>query len=250
MRWASVALVSALLFGCGSAAEPREPNTAANVDSDADGQEEPETSDDRSEETNAAADSVPRKCRKKNKKRCLPPKRWVARLCNDVYPDVALHMFQAKTPWRRLYMLQNAEPFNASGGASLMGEKLQRGEEVIALRRRKPKDGVQMSDTSGYDVLRWNGACSTIHDGEFTTRKPEDIGHARVEWRELSLEVRQALEADPEIQRAYEARRKACRGRVLGVVSADCERYDREFVDVVVRYVRSGGKLPAPQKVP
>ena len=190
-----------------------------------------------------------RKCKRK-KAQCLPPRTWVNRLCNDVYPDVALHMFGPKTPWRRLYMLADAEAFNASGGASLIGDKMRRGEEVIALRRRKTKEGVSVSDSSGYDVLRWNGACATIHDGEFATEPPANVGHARVEWRELGLPLRQKLEAQPEIQEIYEARRKACRGKTIGVVSAECEQNDQALVDEVVRYVRGGGKLPAPAKAP
>lgn len=190
-----------------------------------------------------------RKCTRKRAS-CLPPKNWVNRLCNDVYPDVALHMFGPKTPWRRLYMLADADAFNASGGASLIGDKMRRGEEVIALRRRKTKEGVTVSDSSGYDVLRWNGACATIHDGDFATEPPSELGHARVEWRELGLPLRQKLEAQPAIQEIYEARRKACRGRTIGVVSAECEQNDQRLVDEVVRYVRSGGKLPAPTKAP
>src|SRR4051812_46774770 len=66
----------------------------------------------------------------RGKRECVPPPGWVKRLCDDVYPDVALNMFKPGTRWKRLYMLARAEPFNASGGASLLGDKLERGEEV------------------------------------------------------------------------------------------------------------------------
>src|SRR3954471_21368033 len=72
----------------------------------------------------------------RGKRECVPPPGWVQRLCEDVYPDVALNMFKPGTRWKRLYMLARAEPFNASGGASLLGDKLERGEEVLALKRR------------------------------------------------------------------------------------------------------------------
>ena len=90
--------------------------------------------------------AIPRRCGRK-KGECLPPSRWVKRLCEDVYPDVALHMFRPGTPWKRLYMLARAEAFNASGGVSLIGEKLEPGEEVIALRRRKNGGQFQVGDT-------------------------------------------------------------------------------------------------------
>jgi hypothetical protein len=77
--------------------------------------------------TKPAPPPFPRRCASK-KGECLPPPEWVAKLCEDVYPDLALHLFAARTPWKRLYMAARAEPFNASGGASLMGEMMQPGE--------------------------------------------------------------------------------------------------------------------------
>jgi hypothetical protein len=147
-------------------------------------------------------------------------------------------------------MLHNAEPFNASGGASLLGEKMRRGEEVIALRRRNARTGVQVSDIAGWDVLRWNGACASIHDGEFTTEPPRTLGAARIEWRALGLESRLAFEADPTFQELYEARRRSCKGISVGRVSADCEDYDKKLAEEVVRQVRAGAKLPTPKKIP
>ncbi len=180
----------------------------------------------------------------------MPPPGWVRRLCSDVYPEVALHMFRPGTPWKRLYMKANAEPYNASGGASLLGDKLRRGEEVIALHRRAGDSGIQVGDTAGYDILRWNGACATIHDGDFSEEPLRNVVYSKVEWRRLALPVRNLLEAQPDISAAYEARRKACKGQSIGIVAADCERYDQELMDEIVRYVREGGKLPAPTRMP
>ena len=192
---------------------------------------------------------LPASCAKK-KWPCVPPAKWVAKLCEDVYPDVALHMFGPRSPWQRFYMLKNADPFNASGGASLMGDKMRRGEEVIALRRHNAGGGMSTSDIGGYDVLRWNGACATVHDGEFQIRPLSELGHAHLEWREIGLPLRQALEADPDVNATYEEKRRQCKGVSLGRVSADCEDYVKKLVDEVVRYVRDGGKLPKPAKAP
>jgi hypothetical protein len=195
---------------------------------------------------------LPKRCArgKKHRKECVPPPGWVKRLCEDVYPDVALHMFSPGTPWKRLYMVARAEPFNASGGASLLGDKLERGEEVIALRRRSNDGSFQVGDIAGYDVLRWNGACSTIHDGDFASDRPSRVVQSKVEWRRLGLPLRQQLEAQPAISAAYEARRKSCKGHSIGMVSDDCEENDKLLMEEVVRYIQSGPKLPPAAKLP
>jgi len=154
-------------------------------------------------------------------------------LCDDVYPDVALAMFKAGTR-----------------GASLLGDKMERGEEVIALKRRDNQGEFQVGDNAGYDVLRWNGACATIHDGDFSREPPREILHSKIEWRRLGLDLRKALEAEPSIASAQEARRKACKGRSFGEVSRDCEVFDGRFIDEIVRYVQNGGALPPPTRQP
>ncbi len=191
----------------------------------------------------------PRRCASP-KGDCLPPADWAKKLCDDIYPDLALHLFSARTPWQRLYMTARAEPFNASGGMSLMGDKMEPGEEVIALRRRDNDGSFQVGDTAGYDVLRWNGACATIHDGDFSEDEPGRVRHAPIDWRRLSLETRLALEADPTIGAIYEARGQKCKGKSVGQVSAECEEYDGKLRDAVVQKVRSGVKMPKPSKVP
>jgi len=177
---------------------------------------------------------------------CLPPPPWVHKLCDGVHPDVAIYFFHAGTPWQRFYMLARAKPYNASGGVSLLGEQLEYGEEVIALRRRDNQSGIQINDNAGYDVLRWNGACVTIHDGEFTTSEPRRKGHSRVEWRYLSDNLQSALSADPAITASSRDRRRSCQGATLGIVSQECVDSDRRLIDDIVRFVRTCRTLPEP----
>ncbi|HYJ10289.1 MAG TPA: hypothetical protein VEX18_14800 [Polyangiaceae bacterium] len=241
-----VSLVLGLTLGCGSAGSQGQAQSAASTASDE--KAEPAVP------VKGAAPRIPRRCAKGSKHRgeCLPPPGWVKRLCDDVYPDVALHMFSPGTPWKRLYMLARADPFNASGGASLLGDKLERGEEVIALKRRQQNEGgIQVGeDNAGYDVLRWNGACATIHDGDYAEDRPSRIVQSKIEWRRLSLPLRQALEAQPDISAAYEARRKSCKGRNFGRVEGDCETNDRLLMQEIVRYIQSGPELPAATRMP
>lgn len=242
MRTIISCLILGLLTACGSSVSNGEPESAAD---EANGQEV------------ASAEKkphIPTHCAKGRKHRgeCVPPPGWVKRLCDDVYPDVALHMFEPGTPWKRLYMLARAEPFNASGGSSLLGDKLERGEEVIALKRRSENEGeIQVGDNNaGYDVLRWNGACATIHDGDYAERRPSRIVQSKVEWRRLGVPLRQHLEAQPAIAAAYEARRKSCHGFSMGNVSGDCESNDKLLMDEVVRYIQTGPTLPEASRLP
>ena len=242
MRFVAL-VICCVAFGCGSAEEPPAKHAEKPV-----AKKQAKVIEEEPVQVEKQK-VLPWRC-KKSKPPCMPPPTFVKRLCQDVYPDVALHMFKPGTPWRRFYMLHNAEPFNASGGASLMGEKMRRGEEVIALLRRNPRSGVQVSDIAGWDVLRWNGACATIHDGEFSTDAPSDVKHARVDWRSLGLEQRQALEAEPSFQEIYEARRKSCKGISVGRVTAECEENDKLMAEEIVRHVRNGIALPKPKKIP
>ena len=229
-----------LCVSCGSSGTPpaEHPEVASN---------DPSSSASPSSKSKARA--LPDHCAR-GKHECVPPPGWVQRLCEDVYPDVALNMFKPGTRWKRLYMLARAEPFNASGGASLLGDKLERGEEVIALKRRDNNGDMQVGDNAGYDVLRWNGACATIHDGDFSRTPPREIMHSKIEWRRLGLDLRKALEVQPEISKAQAMRRKACHGFSIGEVTKDCEVYDRAFSDEIIRYVASGGAIPSPSRLP
>jgi hypothetical protein len=189
---------------------------------------------------------------------CVPPSPWVSKLCNGVYPEVALHMFRKGTPWTRLFSKARAPAFNtASGSPSLSDEKVDMHEELIALRRNDDGRGMragemQMGEIAGYDVLRWNGSCVTLHDGEFSTKPPRRgrVAHSRIEWRWLSDPIRSALQTDGDVHEAYLARRKECRGATMGTVSKECVKQDNQLVDAIVAYVRSGGDLPEPSEHP
>jgi hypothetical protein len=122
---------------------------------------------------------------------------------------------------------------------------------MIALRRNTDGRGstageISVGDTAGYDLLRWNGSCVTMHDGEFSTKAPRRREHARVEWRWLGDEVRTALQSDYNVKEAFVARRKECKGATIGQVSKKCVQRDQSLVSAIVDYVRAGGELPAP----
>jgi hypothetical protein len=184
---------------------------------------------------------------------CLPPSKWVDKLCSDVHPEVALHMFRGGSPWKRVYARQRAPAFNGAGGPSVSDERVEKGEELIALRRNSDGRGssageMTIGDTAGYDLLRWNGSCVTMHDGEYSTRAPRRREHARVEWRWLGDPIRSALTSNGTVKDAYVARRKECKGVTFGSVSKKCVEREDSLVAAIVDYVRSGGQLPEPSE--
>jgi hypothetical protein len=162
-------------------------------------------------------------------------------------------MFRGGSPWKRLYSRAIAPAFNGAGGPSLSEERVMKGEELIALRRNsdaKPSTAgeMSMSETAGYDLLRWNGSCVTLHDGEFSSKTPRRRLHARVDWRALGDELQSALRADELISHAYTERRKECHGVTLGSVSRKCVEQEDSLVSAIVEYVRNGGPLPEPSE--
>lgn len=181
---------------------------------------------------------------------CLPPSSWVDKLCSGVHPEVALHMFRGGSPWERMYSRHRAPAYNGAGDRSLSDERVESGEELIALRRNDDTELGQMSvgDTAGYDFLRWNGSCVTLQDGEYSRKPPRRRQHARVEWKWLGDAVLNALTNDGTVKEAYVARRKECKGATLGRVTKKCVERESSLVTAIVDYVRSGGPLPQPSE--
>jgi hypothetical protein len=245
--WGSILILGAVGFlgtgflstvGCGSgeAAPARTPADEVDL---APSHEEPE------------ALSLLPNCKPAGDGECLPPSPWVDKLCNGVHPEVALHMFRGGSPWKRLYSRARAPAYNGAGGPSLSDERVEKGEELIALRRNSDGRGstageISIGDTAGYDLLRWNGSCVTMHDGEYSPKTPRRRQHARVEWRWLGDEVRSALQTDGNVKQAFVARRKECKGATLGQVSKKCVEREDSLVAAIVDYVRAGGPLPEP----
>lgn len=194
-----------------------------------------------------SASVVPDHCAE-DENECLPPEPWVRKLCNGVHADVALQMFRGGSRWQRMYSRAIAPAFNGAGGPSLADENVGMNEELIALQRHGAAEtrDIEVGNTMGYDMLRWNGSCVTLHDGEFSPKAPRRSTHSRVEWRWLGNDVRTALRDDEVVHDAYLARRKECRGSAMGSVTKACQTLDSSLVDAIVDYVREGGEVPSP----
>ncbi len=212
------------------------------------GAQRAESADDAATRARRARDAatlgVPEQCTKEEAP-CLPPLEWAERLCQDVYPDVALYMFRRGTPWSRYYMRTGLNAVN--GWGPTVHEDLVLAEEVIVINHRLNQASFQVEGSGGtYDVLRWNGACVTLDVNEVSRRAPRSPRHSAVNWRFLSDEMQQALRKDPKVVATYRARRKECRGVTMGEVTRRCQELDQRLGDVIAEYVRKTPELPPP----
>jgi hypothetical protein len=197
-----------------------------------------------------AAGTIPTECAKPGKL-CLPAAEFTKRLCEGSYPSIALYLFGNGLPFRHGYLTRKTQAWNAEGGAS-DNSYLEFDEEVLLLAARSADNGgMQVSGAGGsYEALRWNGTCVTLAKEEVTLEKPPAPKAAKVEWRFLDDNVQAALREDQSINTAVRTRRKECKGAVSGDVSLACVKADDRETEVVVDYLRKGGKVPVPTKLP
>ena len=148
-------------------------------------------------------------------------------------------------------MTRRTQAGNASGGKTLEGW-LEFDEEVLILKMRKaPAGGMQVSGASeSYDALRWDGSCVTLTGEEVTKSVPPSPKHAFVTWRFLDDNIQEALKEDSKVLAAYRERGKECKGQNQGEVSKGCVKANNLLSAAVVEWVRHGGKLPVPTKLP
>jgi len=188
----------------------------------------------------------------KDLKLCLPEKAYAKKLCGGIYPEVALGLFGKGTPWTRVYLAGDVEAWNASGGLTHRA-KLAFDEEVIVLGKHGAGAGggiVMTGAQSSYDVLRWDGTCVSVMEGELTTKKPPAPKPAEVPFSRLEETTRRALLATPKVKASYEAIGKACSSVSTPAEKKACEKADRAFSQAIVDAVRTGAPLPSPARRP
>jgi hypothetical protein len=180
----------------------------------------------------------------------MPPVKWAEKLCaTGVFQDLALYMFRAGTPWTRFYMRSGLNAVN--GWGPTVDEDLVSQEEVIPINYRRQSEMFAVEGSLGtFDVLRWNGSCVTLDVGEVTSDEPRRPRHSRVEWKELSESMQNALLEDEDVHGVFSARRRECKGASIGRVTKDCEVLDGKLVDVIAEHVRHVRILPEPSVSP
>jgi hypothetical protein len=177
----------------------------------------------------------------------MPGIRFADRACQSSHPELGLALFSKGSPWARLYLRGDVDGWNAEGGGSSRA-RLLFDEEVVVLKRRATggSQGVVVGGSGGYQVMRWDGNCYSLDEGEVTRQRPPRPKHSPIPWTLLGDETRKALLAEPKVVTAYAARGKECKGATMGEVSLACEKADAAFSDAIVVAVRAGVALPPP----
>ncbi|MBX3231324.1 MAG: hypothetical protein KIT84_10300 [Labilithrix sp.] len=178
---------------------------------------------------------------------CLPPGTFVKKLCTVPYPDMALTMFAKGTPWTRVWLAGDVEAWNASGGFTSRTQ-LAFDEEVIVLSRHSAPSagGVVMSGNTSFDVLRWDGSCVSVLEGELTLRRPpQPKPAAKMPWTRLEEATKRALLTTPKVKSTRDALEKACASDKVA-----CDRAEKDFGAAIAQSVRAGTPLPVPTRRP
>jgi hypothetical protein len=183
---------------------------------------------------------------------CLPSRDFVRRLCQGAFTGVAFHLLEKRSPFSRGYIrVREVQAVNALGGPS-SDAKLLFGEEVLILTHTG--DGasgqMQVSGMGGYDVLRWDGTCANLADGELALHPPITPRAAPLEWRYIDENIQEALLRDETIHGARQEQRKHCHGVTLGTRSAACVKADDQLNARIILTLRGGLELPPPASLP
>jgi hypothetical protein len=176
----------------------------------------------------------------------------VKKLCLDAYTGVALRLFHASSPFTRGYVRsREVKAVNTQGGPS-SDQSLRFEEEVLILAHSGGPGANEMvvSGMGGYEVLRWDGTCATLGDGELGTRAPRSPGHAPLAWKYIDTNLQSALLQHEEVAAARRQHRKHCHGVSLGRISAECAKAEAELSQSVVDAVHAGIDLPTPERMP
>lgn len=247
----SLSLCLVLSFGCG-AAQPAVAPAAENEPKAAPAAEDgsPREADAAPAPREAGAEAgVPTECFKSGAV-CSPDPKFVKRLCNGKSPSVGLYLF-SNPKWTRGYLTRRTKAWNASGGASDNGW-VEFDEEVLILYARvADAGGMQVSGAGGsYDALRWDGSCVTLQSEEVTMSKAPSPKYPPIDFRFLDDDTQEALRKDEKVNKAWQERRKECKGATSGEVSLKCVKADEGLTKTVIAFVRGGGSIPEPKKLP
>ncbi len=200
-------------------------------------------------EASGTGEGVPTKCFKAGAT-CSPDPKFVKRLCNGKYPSLGLYLF-SNPAWTRGYLTRRTQAWNASGGASDSGW-VEFDEEVLILYARvADAGGMQVSGAGGsYDALRWDGSCVTLQSEEVTMSKAPAPKYPAIDFRYLDDDTQEALRKDEKVNKAWQARRTECKGATSGDVSLKCVKADEGLTKTLIAFVRGGGSIPEPKKLP
>lgn len=236
----------------GSKTEAAAPETPANAEANKPASEASAV-DEADPQESSGPMSIPTECHKGSDP-CTADPRWVRRLCSDVYPAVALYLFQSSSPFTRGYIsARQVRAVNASGGVTSGEEWLEFDEEVILLHHRAPStDGIQVSGAGdSYEAMRIDGSCVSLGGDEVRTNVPPQPKYVKIPWRYIGEDMQDYLRSLPSVKDAYIERRTECKGAFSGTVTDKCIKKDKALNRAIIEALKSSEtSLPEPQKRP
>jgi hypothetical protein len=90
----------------------------------------------------------------------------------------------------------------------------------------------------------------TLQSEEVTMSKAPSPKYPAIDFRYLDDDTQEALRKDEKINGAWQARRKECKGATSGEVSLKCVKADEGLTKSVISFIRGGGSIPEPKKLP
>ncbi len=163
-----------------------------------------------------------------------------------------MYMMGPQQPWTHRYVrAKEAQAVNPI--SERVGEvPLTFGEEIIILRYKTgaTEGGIQVSGTERYEVLRWDGSCASLQEGEFVERMPaQQLRYVAPTWQRLGDKYRAALMQSSAVAEAEETRKADCKGLGLGR-PPKCHKAIEDLNRVVAEVVHDGFELPLPESIP
>jgi hypothetical protein len=245
--------LSCLVLACGGSGP--EPASAPKEDTSKPPTNEDSGSDEEAAEQKESSGpmAIPTECHGGSDP-CTANPKWVKRLCSDVYPAVALFLFQERSPFTRGYIsARQVRAVNASGGVTSGEEWLEFDEEVVLLYHRKAQaGGIQVSGSGdSYEAIRLDGSCVSLGGDEVRTNVPPRPKHVKVPWRFIGEDMQDALRSLPGVKEAYIARRSECKGAFSGTVTDKCLKKDAALNSAIVAALNdTNTNLPQPENRP
>ncbi len=236
-----LALAAVLVAGCGAPAAPPAATPASAPREDAPvvalGAEDRAPPEER---------SLPEACEEGAV--CTPPAAFAERLCSGTYPEVALHLFAPKTPWKRAYLQRAFKAWHVGGRGEM--RDLRAGEEVIIVKRGTGAG--QELGGQAFDVLRWDGTCVSLMEDEISFRRPPAAVPANIPFKKLEPSFQSAFVEEKKIEllRADHVRLCEAPAAEKEPGKTKCELSRRQLSLAIAQSVGKGKTLPPLTSIP
>ncbi|NUP08913.1 MAG: hypothetical protein HOW73_22930 [Polyangiaceae bacterium] len=181
---------------------------------------------------------------------CSMPAEFGQRLCGGTHPEVALHLFAPKTPWKRAYLKRAFKAWHVGGRGEL--RELRAAEEVIVVTVAKPSATGMQIGGQAFDVLRWDGTCVSLMEDEITFQRPSNAVPANIALEELEPPYRTSFTEEKAIELARSAKKRTCEaaGADQEPGKSKCELARRHLSLTIAQSVGKGRALPPLTYVP